>query len=38
MTLRTAGGNAKNGITRSQALRHVALTVGNFFRAGYAND
>ncbi len=30
MILRTPGGNAKNGITRSQALRHAPLTVGNF--------
>ncbi len=28
ITLRTAGGNAKNGITRSQALRQAAHTVG----------
>ena len=26
---RTAGGNAKNGITRSQARRQAATTVGN---------
>ncbi|RZL95739.1 MAG: adenylate/guanylate cyclase domain-containing protein [Variovorax sp.] len=27
---RTAGGNAKNGITRSQVRRQAAVTVGNF--------
>jgi hypothetical protein len=37
-TRRTIGGNAKNGITRSQARRQAAVTVGNFWPQGLRSN